>query len=302
MLNFMCRMTFAAAAALSASVLSRPLAAQQVPGRDLYQFPLGALAEPASLASAAGGGFWNPATLALSDSTRVLLSATALSSPIEQAVSAQLGTVAYRIRRGVTVGVQLSQASVGDLLRTDTDPQSIGDEIPYRSTIVSALIATRRSGGSLGLALRRRSASVDELSGNATSLDVGGTIERPFGLPVRVGASTFLQSIDGKRDRISVLGAAEGLIPVPRADVRIGVAVQRDRGSGSETFVYGSGRTGILELRGGLARQSTFGSSTTRMRLGLGLRYARYLVGVAREEGTAGLGSTYQFMLTTVFR
>jgi hypothetical protein len=36
--------------------------------------------------------------------------------------------------------------------------------------------------------------------------------------------------------------------------------------------------------------------------LGLGLRYARYLVGVAREEGTAGLGSTYQFLLTTVFR
>ena len=302
MLNFMCRMTFAAAAALSALVLSRPLAGQQVPGRDLFQFPLGTLAEPAALASAAGGGFWNPATLSLHDTTRYLLSATALSSPIEQAVSAQLGTVAYRVGGGVTAGVQLALASVGDLLRTDTDPQSIGDEIPYRSTIASAVVAARRGSGTVGIALRRRSASVDDMTGHATSLDVGGTIERPFGLPVRAAASTFLQSIPGSDDRVSVLGALEGLLPVRAADVRLGVAMQRDRGLGSETFAYASGRASLFELRGGLARQSTFGSTTTRMRLGLGLRYARYLVGVAREEGTAGLGSSYQFMLTTVFR
>ena len=66
--------------------------------------------------------------------------------------------------------------------------------------------------------------------------------------------------------------------------------------------VHASARTRMFELRGGLARQSAYGFSTTRLRLGLGLRYARYLVGVAREEGTAGLGSTYQFLLTTVFR
>src|SRR3982751_5236845 len=119
----MCRMTFAAAAALSAMLVSRPLLAQQVPGRDLYQFPLGTLAEPAALATAAGGGFWNPATLALGDTTRLLLSATALSSPIKQGVSAQLGTVAYRLRPSLTAGLQFSQASVSDLPRTDTDPQ-----------------------------------------------------------------------------------------------------------------------------------------------------------------------------------
>jgi hypothetical protein len=97
------------------------------------------------------------------------------------------------------------------------------------------------------------------------------------------------------------LGAVEALLPTSRADVRTGVAYQREAQSGSETFVYASGRTGMLELRGGVARQSAFGASTTRLRLGLGLRYARYLVGVAREEGTSGLGSTYQFLLTTVF-
>jgi len=61
-LKLMCRITFAAVAA--AAALS-PLQAQQVPGRQLYDFPLGALAEAPALANSAGGGFWNPATIAL---------------------------------------------------------------------------------------------------------------------------------------------------------------------------------------------------------------------------------------------
>ena len=302
MLNFMCRMTFAAAAALMATALACPLSAQQVPGRDLYQFPLGALAEPAALASDAGGGFWNPATLALQAPSRLLLSVTALNSPIEQGVGEQLGTVAYR-SGAFTFGGQIAQASVADLIRTDTDPQSIGDEIPYRSTILSAIATATRGRATLGLALRRRSGTVDDLSGHATSVDVGGTIERPGGLPVRLAASTFLNSVTGRGDRVTLLGAAEALLPIPAADVRAGVAVQGEReGAGSETYGYGSVRAKIVELHGGVARLNAFGETTTRLRLGLGLRYARYLVGVAREEGTAGLGSTYQFLLTTTFR
>jgi len=298
----MCRLTFAAVAALVALSPPSGLGAQQVPGRDLYEFPLGTLAEPAALAVDAGGGLWNPATISVSPGVRVLASATALNTPIEQGVSAQLGTLAYHVQRRITVGLQVAQASVGDLIRTDTDPQSIGDEIPYRSTILSAIGSATIAGASLGVAVRRRSGEVDAASGHATSVDVGGTIERPAGLPVRLGLSTFLHSVTGKGDRASTLGALEGLLPVKSADVRAGLAYQDDGDAGSETFAYGSARSRIVELRGGLARQHAFGSSTTRLRLGLGLRYARYLIGVSREEGTAGLGSTYQFMLTTVFR
>jgi len=298
----MCRLTFAAVAALVALSPPRGLGAQQVPGRDLYEFPLGTLAEPAALAAAAGGGLWNPATISLSPGVRFLASATALNTPIEQGVSAQLGTVAYRIHRHATVGLQVAQASVGDLIRTDTDPQSIGDEIPYHSTILSAIGSVTVASVNLGVAVRRRSGAVDDVTGHATSVDLGGTMERPAGLPVRLALSTFLHSLSGSRERASSLGAIEGLLPVRHADVRAGIAYQDDRDAGSETFAYGSARTGIVELRGGLARQHAFGGTTTRLRLGLGLRYARYLVGVAREEGTAGLGSTYQFMLTTVFR
>ncbi|MEO6526110.1 MAG: hypothetical protein ABIP93_05760 [Gemmatimonadaceae bacterium] len=260
------------------------------------------MAEPAALAVTAGGGFWNPATMALSGENRLLLSVSSLNTPIEQAVSAQLGTVAYHVTEHITAGVQLAQASVTDLIRTDTDPQSIGGEIPYRSTIVSALAAASRGGASVGVALRRRSGEVDFTTGHATSLDVGGILERPGGIPVRLAASTFLRSVTGKGDRVATLAAAEGILPVRVVDVRAGLAYQRERETGSEVFAFTSARTTLLEFRGGLARQSAYGSSTTRLRLGLSLRYARYLVGVAREEGTAGLGSSYQFLLTTVFR
>ncbi|MEP7000018.1 MAG: hypothetical protein ABI969_06050, partial [bacterium] len=93
----MCRITFAAVAAAAAM---SPLQAQQVPGRQLYDFPLGALAEAPALASSAGGGFWNPATIALRGTEQLLLSGAALSSPIEQGVSAEIGTIAFQARRG----------------------------------------------------------------------------------------------------------------------------------------------------------------------------------------------------------
>jgi hypothetical protein len=296
-LNFMCRMTFAAIAA--AAALS-PLGAQQVPGRDLFQFPLGTLAEAPAFADAAGGGFWNPATIALHGRGRLLLSAAALNSSPEQSVSSQLGTLAYQLRGGLTAGFSVAQSSVSDLPRTDTDPQSIGGAIPYRSTIVSAVVAAERGPMTLGLALRRRTAAVDQVRGAETSIDLGGVLTRPRGLPVRLALSSFLLSPSRGLERASAVGAVEGYLPVA-ADVRAGLSYQQDRGSGSERFIYAAGHAGAFELRGGFARQSAFSASTTRLRLGVGLRYAHYLVGIAREDGTAGLGATYQFLLTTVF-
>jgi hypothetical protein len=295
----MCRMTFAA---IAATVAISPLRAQQVPARDLFDFPLATLAEAPALATSAGGGFWNPATLALRGVDRALVSVSALKSPIDQGVTAQFGTAAFRIGRTITAGISIAQASVSDLLRTDTDPQSIGSEIPYRSTIMSGVIASGRGPATIGLALRRRTATVDNVSGGATSLDLGGTLERPGGLPLRLALASFLRSVGGKGDRTTTLSAAEGILPLQHVDVRTGVAYQFERDGPQETFVYASGRTSLLDVRAGVARQTGFGNTTTRMRLGLGVHSTRYLVGVAREDGTAGLGATYQFLLTTVYK
>ena len=83
-------------------------------------------------------------------------------------------------------------------------------------------------------------------------------------------------------------------------DTRAGVSYQHGDGLGSESFFYASGRVGLVDLRGGIASQTSFGFTTTRLRLGVGVRYSRYTVGIAREDGTAGLGASYQFLLATV--
>ncbi|MEO8336194.1 MAG: hypothetical protein ABI664_14540 [bacterium] len=294
----MCRLTFAAVAA--AAALS-PLQAQQVPGRDLFTFPLGTLAEAPALAILAGGGFWNPATIALRPTEHALFSASALEAPIEQGVSAQMGTAAYQFRTGLTAGVSIAQSKVGDILRTATDPQSIGDEVPYSSMIVSGIVAAERGPATVGVAMRRRTSTVDRTYGRATSFDVGAVLDRPAGLPFRAAVSSFLLSPKRKFERASAIGAVEGYLPrTVGADTRAGISYQHDEGGATEGFIYGSGRLGLVDLRGGFARQTSFGSSTTRLRLGVGVRYSRYTVGIAREDGTAGLGASYQFLLATV--
>jgi hypothetical protein len=293
----MCRIMFAAVAAAAAM---SPLRAQQVPGRQLFDFPLGTMAEAPALASTVGGGLWNPATIALHDGDRLLASVAALTSDIEQGVSMQLGTLAYAVRPGLTAGVSVASASVSELLRTDTDPQTIGDAVPYNSTIVSGLLAAARGFSSFGVAIRRRAGTVDRVTGHATSIDIGGVVDRPLGLPLRAGVSSFLVSPSRDQERASGLGAVEGYLPRTAGDARIGIAWQQDEGGGSERFVYAAGHAGLFDLRGGVAQQRAFGSSTTRVRLGVGIHYGHYLVGVAREDGTAGLGASYQFVLRTV--
>jgi hypothetical protein len=151
------------------------------------------------------------------------------------------------------------------------------------------------------VAIRQRSATVDLTSGHATSFDIGGILDRPAGLPLRAAVSSFLLSPSRKFERASAVGAVEGYLPRRAGtDTRAGVSYQRDEGGGSESFVYGAGRVGLVDLRGGVARQTSFGSTTTRLRLGVGVRYSHYLVGIAREDGTAGLGASYQFLLATV--
>ena len=296
-LNFMCRLTFAAVAA--AAALS-PLQAQQVPGRDLFFFPLGTLAEAPALATAAGGGFWNPATIALRQGDRALFSAAALESPIEQGVSAWIGTATYQVRTGLTAGFSIAQSGVGDILRTDTDPHSDGDEVRYSSMIISGILAAGRGPATLGVALRQRSGTVDRSTGHATSVDIGTTLERPAGLPFRAALSSFLLS-PSQSERSSILGSVEGYLPRTMGpDTRAGVSYQHDEGGGSESFFYATGRVGLVNLRGGVASETSFGLTTTRLRLGVGVHYSRYTVGIAREDGTSGLGASYQFLLATV--
>lgn len=290
-------------ALLGTAALALPARAQQVPGRDLLEFPVAAMGEPAALAREAAGGLWNPAQARV-DSGRVRISAVSLNTPIEQGVASfYLAATAAAGRAGI-LSVSVNRALVTDLLRTETDPQSLGDEIPYRTTVLSAGLSHGVRGTHLGLALRHRSGVVDVDRGSATSLDAGVSVDSVGRIPLRVGASTFLFSPWARsRERARFSAAADYAVYAREArEARIGAALARSELAGSERYLYGSARWGWLTARGGVATGHYAGRSTERLRLGFGLQYSRYQVGVAREESGAGLGPSYQFMLTSVFK
>ena len=300
-LKYMSRLMFVAVTSITFSVAA---AAQQVPGRDLLQFPLGVLAEAPALSAQMPGGFWNPATAAYSSSNRLQLGFAALSTPYEEGVELKLLAGTLRLRPNVTGSLSFAQASVGDILKTETDPQSLGEEIPYSTMIISAGTAARGKAATFGLAARYRWGSLDTAQNGAFSIDGGVVIDRAFGTPVRVAASTFLLSPSRAVEAASYLVAAD--VPLAPGDslwhVRGGASLQVTEGRGHESYVFATSRYRGVDANGGVLQTTAFGNVNRRVRFGVGLHYARYGVAIAREDGAAGLGASYQFLLTSVFR
>ena len=123
-LKCMSRLIFAA---LLTSLATAPLAAQEVPGRDLLEFPLGALAEPRPLASSVLGALWNPARSAGPMQPRLELGFGALTTPIEQGVDGRAIAAAGRLPMGFSASLMYAALDVSDIRRTATDPQTLGD-------------------------------------------------------------------------------------------------------------------------------------------------------------------------------
>jgi len=286
-------------------VLGGPLAAQLVPGRDLLTFPIGLVAEAPALGASSGFGLWNPASVAIPDGSRVRLAVGTMSAPVDVAVSAQVATAAGRWKGGTTIAVSIANASVADLLRTDSDPQSIGDEIPYRTTLYSFLAARAFTLGTLGGALRVRSGTLDKLARHAVSLDVG-FISRGLGArDVRLAASTFLASpVKHEHERAELLASVDARLVGSDSlrTSRVGLSYTAADGLSKETFGYVGGRWGRLEARVGLARTEAFSQANWRNRIGVAFHHRGYVIGVAREEGVSDLSATYQFTLSSVLK
>jgi hypothetical protein len=280
--------------------------AQQVPGRDLLEFPIGAIVEPAALGRATIGGLWNPASTVLPEGTRLRIGVAALNAPADQAVSAQLLGFSAALPRDVSASVSVVRAAVGDIVRTDTDPQSIGNEVPYHTTLLSVGLARRTQRFlTTGVAVRYRVGQLDLRRADALGVD-GGLLAEGF-LPrdVRVGASTFLWSPAGQSEERPTYSTAADLRLAgtsPRNEVRAGYGFSYTERSGEEHYVFGSARRAGLEARGGIARAQRFSEPEWRLRLGVGVYYARYALGIGREEGGAGLPPTYQFTLNTAIK
>jgi len=292
---------FIFAACVSACVTMRA-AAQEVPGRDLLDFPVGTLAEPPVLSAHMAGGYWNPAAAMLPRGVRGRASVAALDAAAEQAVSAQLIGVAAAIPGELTAALTLAHAAVDGIRRTDSDPQSIGD-VPYSATVVSAGVARRASPYlTAGMAVRYRLGVSDGVRESVVGLDGGLVAE---GLPfrdARVGVASHLWrpgSRGSDRPTYSAAADVRAAGSGPLREVRGGYGYAYTARDAFEHVVFASAREGAFEGRAGAVHRVRHGAGQWRLRLGVGVHRGRYAVGVARDESGAGLAPTYHFTLST---
>jgi hypothetical protein len=303
-LNFMRRLIFGYVLCAGATwTNTRVLPAQGVPGRDLFELPLSTVAEAPVLATLAGDGFWNPATVLLRGTTRLRFTGSSLEGPADQGLSAQLISAAYRIGELTTVGLSISRASVSDLIRTEDNPQSIGSEIPYNSLLVTATAARRTHQYlTVGVSARYRYGEIDADHGGAVGFDGGVMADRLPWRDVRIAASTFLwrpADVENERTRFSAGTDLRVYGPDTLHEARAGYAMAYTEPSSREHYAFVGGRYRAVEGRAGMMQLRAYGEADWRFRMGIGMHHARYFVGIAREESGVGLRATYAFTLTT---
>ncbi len=286
---------------------SAAAASQPVPARDLWDFPLGAVGAPAALSMEAGVGLWNPATMALAADRRWQAGVASLSTGAEQGVEGQLIGLAYRRESGTTYGFSIGRAAVGGLVQTDTDPQSLGT-LPYESWLVSATVARHVLPWlTVGAAARWRQGRAERDVKSALAADLGIVAS---GLPwrdARVAVSSFLwRPGQEANDRPLVNAASDVRIAGSGTlrEVRLGVAGQgATRGQPARTSrelgPIASGRLGPVEARVALPVVRSGDQRITRTRFALQLHLSRFVVGVAREDASVGLGPLYQFTFSS---
>jgi hypothetical protein len=288
-------------AALGSIILAGQAAAQQVPGRDLFEFPLGLLADPAALSTQMPASLWNPAAGQLPPPRRASFAIAELYSPQEQGVRLMMVGAAYALRPNLTATASIASAWVTDLLRTETDPQSLGGEIPYSSTLFSLGASTVEHGVTLGLSTRYRAGSADVNRSGSLALDGGLYVDRVAGTPLRFAASTFLFNFQRNDDASYQLAADVPLLAIDStATIRAGYALDFMGPRGRDGYGFATGRYRQLDLSGGVARTTAYGSSDLRWRFAAGLHYAGYTVAIGREDGAAGLGASYQILFKRV--
>ncbi|MCU0624678.1 MAG: hypothetical protein MUF53_12570 [Gemmatimonadaceae bacterium] len=279
--------------------------AQRVPGRDLWDFPVGALADAPALAGVTGGGLYNPSSplQAGRPKGRMVIGVTALEASADQGVEGQIvhGTWFRGPTSAFTISV--ARSAVGGIVRTGTDPQGQGN-VPYDSwvtSIGSAHSVTRHL--VVGAAARYRTGRADAETGQTIAADLGLTVQHLPLLDARLGVSSFLwrpgREIDD-RSAASVALDARVLGPRDARGLRVGTSRQWSRRGASETFTSLRARFDVLELVAGSASTRRFGDRNARARFGVNFHFARYSAGISREDGVSRLAPTYQFSLHTL--
>ena len=277
--------------------------ATAIPGRDLLGFPVGLIAEPAALPGLMGVGLFNPAAALLPAGAKWRIAAGAMSTPADVGASAQ-AFGASTAWRGATVTTSVVRAGVGGLVRTDSDPLTVQNDVVYSTLVASLGVAMRpREHVTVGFALRARSGQMDFDSRSGVALDAGVVAEHLTSLDARIGASSYLLNPWAGPDDAAtwILGADARVAGTDSTrTLRAGVSANSTHRRPSEQFAFASVRYGAWEIRGGPVRTVAYGATNIRSRLAVAVRYAGYMVGVSREESPSGLTPSYQVALSSV--
>ncbi len=282
------------------------LQAQSVPARDLWEFPLGIILQPAALTADPAGGLWNPAVNGLLKGQQIRVGVVSLSAPSDIGVEGLAVGAAYRRDDNRVFSVSIARNAIGGIVRTEFDPQVVG-EIPYSSLMLTAgASAELLPNVRFGAALRWREGRMDTETRHALAADVGIQAEVPSFRKLRIGVSSFLwrpgREID---DRPSFLAAADAVLLsyTDLASLRAGYSLNAVNRGSREQGPYAQVQLDRLEASVSYVTMRTNNSfQNYRIRSGIAMRYAKYLVGVGREEGVSGLGPMYQFTLSSVLR
>ena len=289
---------------IAALAVAAPAGAQRVPGRDLLDYPIGALAEPPVMAGA-DVALWNPANIIPAPGNRGRVGFATVQTPTDLGISVVGVSLAAALPRNLAAAVSAVRGSVTGIARTTYDPTTVPGDIPYNTTMLSAGFARRTENVSAGLALRYRTGTVDTERRGAFGVDGGILADSLLGLPIRGAASTFLwRPANGADEETAYSGALDAQLYrldstlVARGGYALTLVEQRT----VEHYVFAGASGKRWEVRTGLARHQAAGESEWSFRVGTGLQYGRYHIGVAREGARDGLGGVYQFTLTTLIR
>jgi hypothetical protein len=205
----------------------------------------------------------------------------------------------------LAAALSVVRGSVRGLVRTESTPESSLGDITYNTTMASLGIARRNQRVVTGLAVRFRQGTVDVERRGAFGLDGGLLTDSLFGLPLRGALSTFLwRPANGGDEETAYSGAVDGAvfrrdsILQARAGYSLTVVERRT----TEHYLFAGATSKRWEGRIGLARHESSGEVEWSFRVGTGLQYGRYHIGLAREGARDQLGGIYQFTLGTLIR
>jgi hypothetical protein len=214
-------------------------------------------------------------------------------------VSGQLVAAAVALPRDLTGALTVARAEVSEIARTEETPQAIGGDLPYNTLVVSAAAARKPAPNiTTGIALRYHTGQMDVTRRSTLGVDAGVLVENLWGVDGRLGVSSFLWrpgAVSG--DGAAFAGAFDGRVAGSdsSAELRGAYSYSVAPGLSREHFISTSGRLGRWEARAGIVRTMMSSRSSTRARLAVGLHYASYVVGIAREDTPEGLSPVYHF-------